>query len=154
MSLGYLVMGAVLLRPTEPGGRAVVNRPGPSRAAVTLADDLPRPTIGPRVTAPLAYALMAVGLSLAAWTGLWANRRKPVNAGQIITALVLEAALLVQSVIAVVRLAGDATVAEPVTFVAYAAGILVPLALGVYLARIERPAGARSHCVSPRSSSR
>lgn len=90
------------------------------------------------MTAPLAYALMAVGLFLAAWTGLWANRRKPVNAGQIITALVLEAGLLVQSVIAVARLAGDASVAEPVTFVAYAAGILVPLGLGVYLARIER----------------
>lgn len=90
------------------------------------------------MTAPLAYALMAAGLVLAAWTGLWANRRKPVNAGQIIAALVLEAGLLVQSVVAVVRLAGDATVAEPVTFVAYAIGVLAPLALGVYLARIER----------------
>lgn len=90
------------------------------------------------MTAPLAYALMVAGLLLAAWTGLWANRRKPVNAGQIIAALTLEAALLVQSVVAVLRLAGDATVAEPVTFVAYAIGVLAPLALGVYLARIER----------------
>ncbi|MEO5834834.1 MAG: hypothetical protein ABIR83_15875, partial [Nakamurella sp.] len=90
------------------------------------------------MTAPLAYALMVGGLLLAAWTGLWANWRKPVNAGQIIAALTLEAALLVQSVVAVLRLAGDATVAEPVTFIAYAIGVLAPLALGVYLARIER----------------
>jgi hypothetical protein len=90
------------------------------------------------VTAPLAYALMAAGLILAAWTGLQANRRRPVNAGQIIGALVLEAGLSVQSVIAVARLAGDATVAEPVTFVAYAIGVLAPLPLGIYLARIER----------------
>ena len=90
------------------------------------------------MTGPLAYALMVVGLLLAAWTGLWANRRKPVNAAQIIAALVLEAGLLVQSVIGIVRLAGDATVAEPVTFVAYAIGVLAPLPLGIYLARIER----------------
>lgn len=90
------------------------------------------------MTGPLAYALMVAGLLLAAWTGLWANRRKPVNGGQIIGALVLEAALLVQSVIGIVRLAGDATMAEPVTFVAYAIGVLAPLPLGIYLARIER----------------
>ncbi len=88
--------------------------------------------------APLAYALMAAGLLLAAWTGLWSYRRKPVNAGQIVTALALEAGLLVQSVIGIVRLAGDATVAEPVTFVAYSLGVLAPLPLGIYLARIER----------------
>ena len=68
------------------------DRGRPSRAAVTLANDLTRPTIGPRATAPLAYALMAAGLFLAAWTGLWANRRKPVNAGQIVGALLLEGA--------------------------------------------------------------
>lgn len=90
------------------------------------------------MTAPLAYALMVAGLVVAAWTGWWANRRKPVNGGQIIAAVVLEVALLVQSVLAVVRLSGDATVAEPVTFVAYAIGVLAPLPLGVYLARIER----------------
>ncbi len=90
------------------------------------------------MTGPLAYALMVVALLLAAWTGLWANRRKPVNAGQIIATMALEAGLLVQSVIGIVRIAGDATVAEPVTFVAYAIGVLAPLPLGIWLARIER----------------
>lgn len=90
------------------------------------------------MTAPPAYALMACGLLLAAWTGIWAYRRRPVGAAQILVALGLEAALLVQSVVAVVRLAGSAVVAEPVTFVAYTAGVLVPLPLGIYLARIER----------------
>ena len=88
--------------------------------------------------APLAYALMAAGLLLAAWTGLWSYRRKPANAGQIVGALVLEAGLLAQSVVGIVRLAGDASVAEPVTFVAYSLGVLAPLPLGIYLARIER----------------
>lgn len=51
--------------------------------------------------------------------------------------LALEATLLVQSVIAYFRLSG-AGLAEPVTFVAYSVGILAPLGLGFYLARIER----------------
>jgi hypothetical protein len=44
---------------------------------------------------------------------------------------------LVQTVIGLARL-GAAHIAEPVTFVAYAVGILLPLPLGFYLARIER----------------
>ena len=90
------------------------------------------------MTAPLAYAMLAAGLLLAAWSGLWAYLRKPVNGGQIIAGLVLEVTLAVQSVIGVVRLTGDAAVVEPVTFVAYAVGILAPLALGIWIARIER----------------
>ena len=53
-------------------------------------------------------------------------------------AIVLEAALLVQTVIAIVQLVGGQELNEPVTFVAYSVGILLPLPLGFYLARIER----------------
>lgn len=55
-----------------------------------------------------------------------------------IGAIVVEAALLVQSVIAMVMLAGGRELNEPVTFIAYSLGILLPLPLGFYLARIER----------------
>ncbi len=88
--------------------------------------------------ASLAYAVIAAGLLLAAWTGWWAARHKPANAGQIVGMLVFTAALAVQSGIGLVRLIGGAPIAEPVTFVAYAIGVLAPPALGVYLARIER----------------
>jgi hypothetical protein len=90
------------------------------------------------VIPPFAYTLVGVGLGLAAWTGIWALRHRPVNAGQIVGCLLLEAALAVQTAIAVVRIILGFRLAEPVTFVAYSAGVLVPLALGIYLARIER----------------
>ena len=90
------------------------------------------------MTPALAYALMAAGLLLAGWTGIWAYLRRPANGGQIVLTLVLEAGLAVQSVLAIVWLIGGARLTEPVTFVAYALGVLAPLALGVYLARIER----------------
>lgn len=53
-------------------------------------------------------------------------------------AIVLEAALLIQAVIAVIRLIGGTQLDEPVTFIAYSVGVLLPLPLGFYLAREER----------------
>ena len=53
-------------------------------------------------------------------------------------AIVVEAALVVQTGIAIVQLAGGQELNEPVTFIAYSIGILLPLPLGFYLARIER----------------
>ena len=53
-------------------------------------------------------------------------------------AIVLEAALLVQTVIAIVATGRRAQLDRAVTFVAYSVGILLPLPLGFYLARIER----------------
>ncbi len=87
---------------------------------------------------PLAYALTALGLLLAVWSGVWAGRRKPANQSQLIGCLLLEAGLAVQSVIAVAKIIGGADVVEPATFIAYALGILAPLALGVYIGRIEK----------------
>lgn len=90
------------------------------------------------MTAPLAYSLVTAGLLLAVWTGITAARRRPADGPQIVASLIVEAGLAVQSVLAVVRIIGGAEVAEPVTFVAYSAGVLAPLLLGVYLARLER----------------
>ena len=81
---------------------------------------------------------MVAGLLLAAWLGWQAYRRRPANGGQIIAALVLEGLLVVQSVIAVVRVVNGYEPAETVTFFAYLGGVLLPLPLGIYLARLER----------------
>ncbi|HEY5116173.1 MAG TPA: hypothetical protein VIJ00_11670 [Nakamurella sp.] len=86
----------------------------------------------------LAIGVLAAGLLLGAWTGIQAYRRHPTTDAQMIGAIVLEAALLVQTVIAIGKLVGGAELDESVTFVAYSLGILLPVPLGFYLARIER----------------
>lgn len=86
---------------------------------------------------PLALTLLGTGLVLAVWTGVQVYRRRAANAAQLIAVITLQIALLVQSAIGWVRLPG-AALAEPVTFVAYSIGILAPLPLGIWVARIER----------------
>lgn len=80
---------------------------------------------------------MALAVALAVWTGIWGARYHPTNDAQMIAVIVLEAALLAQTIIALVRLSGTG-LGEPVTFIAYSVGILLPLPLGFYLARLER----------------
>ncbi len=114
----------------ERGGRAIRRtRPplvvGLSRAGTAV------------VISALAVVVIAAGLLLAAWAGIWTLRRLPTNDALMIGAIVLEVLLTVQTVIAVIRV-GGAGLLEPVTFVAYAVGVLLPLPLGFYLARIER----------------
>lgn len=86
----------------------------------------------------LGYAILAAGLLLAVWTGIQAGRRRPTSDAQMVGAIVVEAVLLVQVVIALVQLVGGHQLGEPVTFVAYAIGVLLALPLGFYLAREER----------------
>lgn len=81
--------------------------------------------------------VLGAGLLLAAVTGLWAYLRRPAARWQLVAAIVLLAATLAQSVIAWVRAPG-AGLAEGVTFVAYSIGILVPLPVGIWAARVER----------------
>jgi len=85
----------------------------------------------------LAYSLVGAGLVLGAWSGLQVYRNKATDDAMMIAAIILEAGLLAQTGIAVARI-GSAHLDEPVTFVAYAVGVLLPLPLGFYLARIER----------------
>ena len=85
----------------------------------------------------LAGAVVTAGLLLAVWAGIWAARNRPTNDPMMIGAIAVEVALLVQTVLALTRVA-HAGLAEPVTFVAYAVGVLLPLPLGFQLARIER----------------
>lgn len=87
--------------------------------------------------AVLSYLVIGVGLVLAAWTGVSAWRRRPTGEIQMIIAIVLEAALVAQTVISLLGLS-TAGLPEPVTFVAYSIGILIPVPLGFQLARLER----------------
>ncbi|NNG35928.1 hypothetical protein [Nakamurella aerolata] len=87
---------------------------------------------------PVLFTLMAAGLLLAAWSGLWAYLRRPVNTVQWWWGAVLTGLLTVQSVVAWVRLIGPASVPETVTFIAYSAGVLIPLPVGLWMARLER----------------
>lgn len=86
----------------------------------------------------LAIGILTAGLLLGGWTGSQAYRRRPTTDAQMVGAIGLEVALLVQTAIAIVKLIGGADLTESVTFVAYSIGILLPLPLGFYLARIER----------------
>jgi hypothetical protein len=86
----------------------------------------------------LAIGILSAGLWLGAWTGIQAWRRRPTTEAQMVGAIVLEAALLTQTVIALVQMVGGQRLDEPVTFVAYSIGVLLPIPLGFYLARIER----------------
>jgi hypothetical protein len=87
--------------------------------------------------AGLAYSLVGAGLLLGVWAAVMAYRNRPTDDALMVAAIVLEAALLTQTAIGIARMAG-AHLSEPVTFVAYAVGILLPLPFGFYLARIER----------------
>ena len=86
----------------------------------------------------LAIGVLSAGLLLAAWTGFQAWRRRPTTEAQMVGAIVVETGLLAQTVIAIVQIAHGQELAEPVTFIAYAVGILLPLPLGFQLARLER----------------
>ena len=84
------------------------------------------------------YVILAAGLLLAVWTGIQAARRRPTTDAQMVGAIVVEVALLVQVVIALVQIVGGHQLSEPVTFVAYSIGVPLALPLGFYLAREER----------------
>ena len=50
----------------------------------------------------LAIGILSAGLLLGGWSGIQAWRRRPTTEAQMVGAIVLEAALLVQAVIAIV----------------------------------------------------
>jgi hypothetical protein len=86
----------------------------------------------------LAIGILSAGLLFGGWLGIQAWRRRATTEAQMICAIVLEVALLIQAGIAIAKIIGGAELAEPVTFIAYSLGILLPLPLGFYLARVER----------------
>lgn len=85
----------------------------------------------------LSMTLLGIGLALAAWTGVQAYLRRPANAPQLVASIALTLALAVQSVIGWLRMSGTVP-HDRVTFIAYSIGILLPLPLGIWVARLER----------------
>lgn len=85
----------------------------------------------------LGWGILIGALLLAAWTGVQYARRRPTTEAQMIAAIVVEAALVIQAVLSLFRLS-DAELQEPATYVAYLLGVLLILPLGFQLARMER----------------
>ena len=86
----------------------------------------------------LAIGILTAGLLFGGWLGIQSWRRRATTEAQMVVAIVIEVALVVQAGIAIAKMIGGSQVAEPVTFIAYSLGVLLPLPLGFYLARVER----------------
>lgn len=87
---------------------------------------------------PLAVGVAALALLLAGWAGVSALRDKAVMLRQLWGAAVVEAALVVQLVVAIARAASGAPVAEPATFWGYVAASLLVLPIAAAWAFAER----------------
>lgn len=88
--------------------------------------------------APVAVALGAAGLVLAAWAVVQAVLDRRVSGPQLLGCAALEVALLVQAVAGVVALVVTDRPVEPVTFVGYHLTLVLMLPLGVFWAVAER----------------
>ncbi|QTE28395.1 hypothetical protein [Pengzhenrongella sicca] len=87
---------------------------------------------------PLAIAIAALAVLLAGWAAARALRDRPVVLRQLWAAAVVEAAIAVQVVIAVVVAAGGEPILEPATFWGYAAATLLILPIAAAWAFAER----------------
>ncbi|MEO5877996.1 MAG: hypothetical protein ABIS86_11830 [Streptosporangiaceae bacterium] len=86
----------------------------------------------------LAYTLIASSLAVAAWLLVLARLDRPPQVVHLIVLAVLEAGLIAQVVLAVVRLAGGHEPPEQATFLGYLAGSLVILPIGAFVGVGER----------------
>ena len=103
-------------------------RRGASRARTTLWT----------VLTPLALAVVALALVLALWAAAFALRDRAVVLRQLWGAAVVEAALVVQAIVAVAVVVGGAGVDEPATFWGYVACSLIVLPIAAAWAFAER----------------
>jgi hypothetical protein len=90
------------------------------------------------VTPALVWAATAAALVLAALGGASTIARRRIGVLHWVGAGALEVVLLVQAVVAVVRLTGGHHLAETATFFGYLAGVLVVPVIGLLWARTER----------------
>lgn len=86
----------------------------------------------------LVVALVAGSAVLALWALLWAALDRPVRMGHLVLGGALEALIVVQVIVAGVRLIGGPRPDSTATFVGYLIGSLVVLPLGVLWALEER----------------
>jgi hypothetical protein len=86
----------------------------------------------------LVVGLIAASVALAVAALIWAALDRPIRLGHLVLGVAIELALVVQAVIAVVRVIGGNRPDSTATFVAYAIGSLLVLPLGVLWALEER----------------
>jgi hypothetical protein len=86
----------------------------------------------------LAVVIIVLALAAAGWSLLTAALNRLVGVTHLVALGVLEVALLVQAVIAIVDLVGGARPAEPAVFVAYLVGVLAIPPVGAYIGLGER----------------
>lgn len=91
-----------------------------------------------RVLAPLTVLIGALCLALTGWAGVRAVRNQPVVLRQLVAGGVVEAVLLVQTVVAIVLLARGASPSDPVTFWGYLLTTLLVLPVAAAWAFAER----------------
>jgi hypothetical protein len=86
----------------------------------------------------LAYVVIALALVSLGWGIVTAVANKPPGKAQLIYAAGVEAAVLVQSVIAAIRIIGGFRPAELATTIGYLIGIVVLIPLAWFWANVER----------------
>ncbi|RYV50291.1 hypothetical protein [Pengzhenrongella frigida] len=87
---------------------------------------------------PLALTVVILALALAAWAGVFAVRDRAVVLRQLWGAAVVEGALLVQAVVAIVVAVSGTQVHDAVTFWGYVACSLIVLPIAAAWAFAER----------------
>ena len=90
------------------------------------------------MTPPLVWAATAAALVLAVLGGVSTIAGRRIGVLHWAGAGVLEAVLLVQAVVAVLRLTGGHHLAETATFFGYLAGVLIVPVIGLLWAQTER----------------
>jgi hypothetical protein len=89
------------------------------------------------VSTPVVVAATVVALVLAGLGGLSTVLRRRIGSAHLVAAGLLEALLVVQGVLAVVRVAGGHRPAELATFVAYLSSVVLLPVAGLLWARTE-----------------
>jgi hypothetical protein len=87
---------------------------------------------------PLAYTVVALALVATLWGLVTALANRPPGKAQLLFAAVVEVVTLIQTVIAVVKLAGGFRPAELATTIGYLIGVVLLIPLAWFWANIER----------------
>jgi len=90
------------------------------------------------VTVALVVAVGVGTAALGVWALIWAALDRPVRMGHLVLGGVVEALLVLQAIVATVRLIGGTRPDSTGTFVGYLIGSLLVLPLGVLWALEER----------------
>jgi uncharacterized protein YqgC (DUF456 family) len=90
------------------------------------------------VNSALALCILAGALALAGWSLAAALRDRWIGRGQLVLAAIVELAVLVLAVVAVVRLAGGERAAEQATFIGYLLTVVLLLPAATVLSFMEQ----------------